>query len=129
MSTPRELLAAIEALSLPGPIRILNLSGDQERVISLSGMRRALPDRIGLLSGPGCAASICPAADLYQAIQLSERHPLTLLVAENMLRLPLGGYVDAKMPLSWDVRFTSYIRVEPRISESSMSFTVSTATL
>lgn len=98
-NSPRELLAAIEALPLPGPVRILNLSGDQERVISLSGMRRALPEQVRLLSGPGCAASICPAADLYQAIQLAERHPVTLLVAENMLRLPLGGYVEGARSL------------------------------
>ncbi len=98
-NSPRALLAAIEALPLPGPVRILNLSGDQERVIALSGMRRALPEQVRLLSGPGCAASICPAAELYQAIRLTERHPVTLLVAANMLRLPLGGYVEGPRSL------------------------------
>ena len=98
-NSPRALLAAIEALPLPGPVRILNLCGDQERVIALSGMRRALPEQVRLLSGPGCAASICPAAELYQAIRLTERHPVTLLVADNMLRLPLGGYVEGPRSL------------------------------
>ena len=93
MNTPRGLLAAIEALPLSGPVRILNLCGDQERVISLAGMRGVLPDRVKLLSGPGCAASICPEADLYQAIQLVQRDSATLLVPENMLQLPLGRHV------------------------------------
>ena len=93
MNTPRGLLEAIEALPLSGPVRILNLCGDQERVISLAGMRRALPQQVRLLSGPGCAASICPEADLYQAIQLARREALTLLVLDNMLQLPLGRQV------------------------------------
>lgn len=93
MNNPRQILAAIAALPLEAPVRILNLSGDQERVISLSGMRHALPDRVRLLSGPGCAAAICPQPDLYQAISLAERLPVTLLAAENMLRLPLGRHL------------------------------------
>ena len=93
MNTLRGVLAAIEALPLPGPVRILNLCGDQERVISLAGMRRVLPRRVQLLSGPGCAASICPEADLYQAIQLVQREAVTLLVSDNMLQLPLGRRV------------------------------------
>jgi len=93
LNTPRRLLEAIQELPLPGPVRILNLCGDQERVITLTGMRRLLPDRVGLLSGPGCAASMCPEADLYQAVQLAARERVTLLVPETMLQLPLGRHV------------------------------------
>ena len=93
LNSTRGLLAAIDALPLAGPIRILNLSGNQERVISLSAMRRMLPEAVTLLSGPGCAASLCPEADLYQAVQLAQREGVTLLVAETMLQLPLGTRV------------------------------------
>ena len=93
LNSLRALVEAIEALPLPGPVRILNLCGDQERVISQAGMRQVLPDQVKLLSGPGCAASICPEADLYQAIQLARRERVTLLIMENMLQLPLGRQV------------------------------------
>ncbi len=93
LNSPRKLLAAIEELPLSGPVRILNLCGDQERVISLAGMRGLLPAQVSLLSGPGCAASLCPEADLYQAVQLAAREHVTLLVSENMLQLPLGRHV------------------------------------
>lgn len=93
MNTARQLLAAVAALPLSKPVRVLNLCGDQERVISLSGMRRALPDNVRLLSGPGCAASVCPEPDLYQVIRLAMLHPVTVLAAENMLQLPLGRQV------------------------------------
>ena len=90
VNSPRALMAEIAALPLDRPVRVLTLSADHERMISISGMRAALPEQVRLLSGPGCAASICPQADLYQAIQLASRHPLTLHVAESMLRLPVG---------------------------------------
>jgi len=93
LNTPHRLLKAIQDLPLRGPVRILNLCGDQERVITLAGMRGLLPEQVSLLSGPGCAASICPEADLYQAVQLASRERVTLLVAENMLQLPLGRHV------------------------------------
>jgi len=93
VNSPRALLREIAALPLRGPVRVLTLSADHERMISLSGMRAALPEQVGLLSGPGCAASVCPQADLYQAIQLANRHPLTLLAADAMLRLPIGHHL------------------------------------
>ncbi|MCG6966668.1 MAG: hydrogenase formation protein HypD [Chromatiaceae bacterium] len=90
MSTVAQLLGEIARVPLSGPVRVLSLSVDHERVINVSGLRRALPEQVRLVSGPGCAASICPQADLYQAIQLARRHPLTLLAADNMLHLPLN---------------------------------------
>jgi hydrogenase expression/formation protein HypD len=89
------LLNAIAELPLSGPVRIMNLCSDQERAISLSGLREALRDRVDLVAGPGCVASVCPQADVFQAIQLAMRHPVTLLAADSMLHLPidhrLGG--------------------------------------
>ena len=93
LNSPHGLIDAIGALPLTGPVRILNLCGDQERTISRAGMRQVLPDHVKLLSGPGCAASLCPEADLYQAIQLARREGVTLLTTENMLQLPLGHQV------------------------------------
>ena len=98
-SNVRDSLAAIEALPLARSVRIFNLCGDQERVIVLSGMRRAMPRKVELVSGPGCAASICPEADVYQALRLTECHPLTLLVGENLLRLPLNRDVGGRRSL------------------------------
>ena len=89
MNGVRDLLGAIAALPLHRRVRVLNVCGDQERVISLSDMRRQLPDVVEVVPGPGCAASICPEADVFQALRLVERHSVTLLVSENLLRLPL----------------------------------------
>jgi len=87
-------LAAIRALPLSRPVRILNLSGDHERVISLSELRRALPDRVELVSGPGCPATICPEDDLQRALEITRGHPVTLCAAENLMRLPFDDGHD-----------------------------------
>jgi hydrogenase expression/formation protein HypD len=88
-------LAAIASLPLHRTVRILNLCGDQERIITLSEMRKLLPREVELVPGPGCAASLCPQDDLHQALALVERHDLTLLVEENLLRMPLDRVGDA----------------------------------
>lgn len=89
MTSPRQLLQQIFADAPSQPVRIINVSCHQERTIAGSGMRAVLPDAVTLVAGPGCAASVCPETDLYQALRLVERHPLSLLVAEQMLHLPL----------------------------------------
>ncbi len=95
MRSPRDLVAAIAGTSLPGTVRILNLSSDHERTINLFGLRRALPERVRLLSGPGSAACVCPQADLYQAIQLARRHGLVVYAMaglfDTVLNSPMPG--------------------------------------
>jgi hydrogenase expression/formation protein HypD len=89
MSDLRKALAEIAAVPLRREVRVLNLCGDQERIITLSEMRNLLPRGIDLVPGPGCAASLCPPEHIHQAIRLVERHDVCLLVDENLLRMPV----------------------------------------
>ena len=91
MKSPRELVAAIADMPLSGTVRILNISADHERTINLFRLRRALPDQVRLLSGPGSAACVCPQADLYQAIQLALRHDLALYVLPGLFDTVLNS--------------------------------------
>jgi hydrogenase expression/formation protein HypD len=95
MKSPRDLVAAISAMPLPGTVRILNLSSDHERTINLFGLRRVLPNRVRLLAGPGSAACVCPQEDIYQAIQLARHHDLTLYAPpalfDTVLNAPVSG--------------------------------------
>ncbi|MCB1773103.1 MAG: hydrogenase formation protein HypD [Gammaproteobacteria bacterium] len=89
MKSTRQYMADITTLPLSRRFRVLNLCGDHERVIALSDMREALPENVTLLPGPGCPAAVCPEADVYQALRLVERHDVTLLVSQNLVRLPV----------------------------------------
>jgi hydrogenase expression/formation protein HypD len=88
MQQAQAILEAIYRAPLGGPMRVMHLSGDQERVITQAGLRQLLPGQVELLAGPGCPSSICPAADVYQAIRLAGQHGVTLLVDENLWRTP-----------------------------------------
>jgi hydrogenase expression/formation protein HypD len=91
MSTSaRDWLQRIRALSLPAKVRIMNVCGGHERSISMAGLRAALPPNIELIPGPGCPVCICPEEDIYQAIQLALREPVTLLAFGDMLRVPVN---------------------------------------
>jgi hydrogenase expression/formation protein HypD len=86
-----EWLAKVQALDLPGPVRIMNVCGGHERSISMAGLRSLLPKQIRLIPGPGCPVCICPEEDIYQAIQWALREPATLVSFGDMLRVPVNA--------------------------------------
>lgn len=99
MKSPRDLVAAISAMPLPGTVRILNLSSDHERTINLFGLRRILPEQVRLLSGPGSAACVCPQADLYQAIRLVQHHDIDLYTPQSLFDTVMNSPVSGPRSL------------------------------
>lgn len=86
--------------SLPGGRRVclMHVCGHQERVITLSDMRRQLPDHVDIVSGPGCAASLAPPGELVQALRLAQCEGVTLLVQDNLMRVPLAPGAAGFLP-------------------------------
>lgn len=83
-------LERIRALELPAPVRIMNVCGGHERSITMAGLRKALPDAIELIPGPGCPVCICPEEDIYEAIQLALHEHIILVAYGDMLRVPVN---------------------------------------
>jgi len=81
-------LDRIRALPLPERVRVMNVCGGHERTISMSGLRRALPQQIELIPGPGCPVCVCPEEDIYSAIQLAMNDRVILAAFGDMLRVP-----------------------------------------
>jgi hydrogenase expression/formation protein HypD len=86
----RQWLERIRALPLKRSLRIMNVCGGHERVITMAGMRSALPSSLELIPGPGCPVCICPEEDIYDAIQLALNRDLTLVAFGDMLRVPVN---------------------------------------
>lgn len=86
----RQWLERILTLPLATPVRIMNVCGGQERVVSHSGLRGLLPPTIELIPGPGCPVCVCPEQDIYHAIQLALHQPVTLLAFGDMLQVPVN---------------------------------------
>ncbi|MFW2403508.1 MAG: hydrogenase formation protein HypD [Gammaproteobacteria bacterium] len=83
-------LERLRALKLPERVRVMNVCGGHERTITHAGMRSALPAGIELIPGPGCPVCICPEEDVYEAIQIALKEPVTLVAFGDMLRVPVN---------------------------------------
>lgn len=104
-------LDAIHAMPLEQRVRVMHLSGDQERVINQSGLRRVLPPNVELIAGPGCSASICPGSDVYQAVRLAQDHDVTLAVDESLLSVPTPAGLSGAQSLADAQRLGADVRV------------------
>ncbi|MCU7958833.1 MAG: hydrogenase formation protein HypD [gamma proteobacterium symbiont of Bathyaustriella thionipta] len=91
MSTDaKQWLQRIHALTLKKRVKIMNVCGGHERSITMAGLRKALPDRIELVPGPGCPVCICPEEDIFEAIQLALHEDIILVAFGDMLRVPVN---------------------------------------
>ncbi|MDR2945010.1 MAG: hydrogenase formation protein HypD [Methanosarcinales archaeon] len=71
----------------PKPARIMHICGTHERTIAKYGIRSLLPDRIEVLSGPGCPVCVTPDDDIDTAILLA-KSGLSVVTFGDMLRVP-----------------------------------------
>ncbi|RMD70015.1 MAG: hydrogenase formation protein HypD [Gammaproteobacteria bacterium] len=91
MLSAHDWLERLKALPLPERVRIMNVCGGHERSITMAGLRKALPENIELIPGPGCPVCVCPEEDVYQAIQLALHEDITLVAFGDMLRVPVNA--------------------------------------
>lgn len=84
----RRWLARIGELTLPGPVKIMNVCGGHERSISQAGLRSLLPEGVELIPGPGCPVCVCPEEDVYTAIRIALGKGAILATFGDMLRVP-----------------------------------------
>jgi hydrogenase expression/formation protein HypD len=89
-TTTRQWLDRLRALNLPRRFKVMNVCGGHERTIAMAGLRKALPDNIELVPGPGCPVCICPEEIVHQAIQLALSEKVILVAFGDMLRVPVN---------------------------------------
>ncbi len=90
MQSAQSWLQKIRSLPLPDKVRLMNVCGGHERSISMAGLRKALPEQIELIPGPGCPVCVCPEQDIYQAIHLALNEDVVLVSFGDMLRVPVN---------------------------------------
>jgi hydrogenase expression/formation protein HypD len=89
-TTSRQWLERLRGLELPRRYKVMNVCGGHERSIAMSGLRKALPDNVELVPGPGCPVCVCPEEAVYQAIQLALQEKVILVAFGDMLRVPVN---------------------------------------
>lgn len=73
---------------LDRPIKLMHVCGTHEHTISKAGLRSLLPDKLEIVSGPGCPVCVCPAADIDKAIELGRRNDTIITTFGDMIRVP-----------------------------------------
>lgn len=96
----KAVLAEIEALAadLAGVATFMEFCGGHTHAVGRYGIRRALPAKVRLLSGPGCPVCVTAQGDIDAAIALARRPGLTLATFGDMMRVPgsEGSLLDAR---------------------------------
>lgn len=70
------------------PVRIMEVCGTHTVTACRSGLRTLLPEKLKLLSGPGCPVCVTPAAYLDRAIRLARMADIRIATFGDLLRVP-----------------------------------------
>jgi hydrogenase expression/formation protein HypD len=86
----RGLIDAINATQT-GPVKIMEVCGTHTVSIAKNGLRDVMPERVTLLSGPGCPVCVTANHDIDTAIELGHRPEVILTTFGDMMKVP-GSY-------------------------------------
>lgn len=70
------------------PIRIMEVCGTHTHEIFRLGIRNILPDKITLISGPGCPVCVTPTGFIDEALMLALDHKATICTFGDLVRVP-----------------------------------------
>ena len=73
------------------PVNLMEVCGTHTVAIFKHGIRQFLPEKVSLLSGPGCPVCVTPNADIDKAIALAQNGGVILTTFGDMMTVP-GSY-------------------------------------
>jgi hydrogenase expression/formation protein HypD len=84
------LIEAINATQT-GPVKIMEVCGTHTVAIAKNGLRAVMPERVTLLSGPGCPVCVTANQDIDIAIELAKQPGVVVTTFGDMMKVP-GSY-------------------------------------
>jgi hydrogenase expression/formation protein HypD len=84
------LIEAINATQT-GPVKIMEVCGTHTVSIAKNGLRAVMPERVTLLSGPGCPVCVTANQDIDVAIELAKQPGVVVTTFGDMMKVP-GSY-------------------------------------
>ena len=73
---------------LDGGFRAMEVCGTHTVSIFRSGIRSLLPERVELISGPGCPVCVTPVGEIDRAVNLAHRRDVVILTFGDLMRVP-----------------------------------------
>ena len=107
MRNAEEILSAIRALPLDREVRLMEVCGTHTMAIAASGIRNMLPERVKLLSGPGCPVCVTPPEEIDAFLGLSMRRDVIIATYGDMIRVPGNGNHSFKEEMVTDELISS----------------------
>jgi hydrogenase expression/formation protein HypD len=84
LSKAKQILAAYQ-----GPhVRIMEVCGTHTHEIFRQGIRKLLPERVELISGPGCPVCVTPVGFIDEAVALALEKNCTITTFGDLVRVP-----------------------------------------
>ena len=74
-----------------GRLNLMEVCGTHTVAIFKHGLRQFLPEKVKLLSGPGCPVCVTPNVDIDKAIALAQNSGVILVTFGDMMKVP-GSY-------------------------------------
>ena len=87
MPSAETILRAIRDLDV-GPVNLMEVCGTHTMAIARAGIKSILPEKVRLLSGPGCPVCVTPAEVIDQILDLSMEPGVIVTSYGDMLRVP-----------------------------------------
>ncbi len=69
-------------------VKLMEVCGTHTMAIGRSGLRSMMPEKIDLLSGPGCPVCVTPVEVIDYAIELAKRDDVVIVTFGDMVRVP-----------------------------------------
>ncbi|MDD3183491.1 MAG: hydrogenase formation protein HypD [Alphaproteobacteria bacterium] len=76
------------------PFRFMEFCGGHTHAIFRFGLPDLLPPEIQMIHGPGCPVCVLPMSKIDAAIQLAQKHKVTLCTYGDMMRVPGGQRIS-----------------------------------
>ena len=88
MSNISSIVEAIGRIKLEKPVQLMEVCGTHTMAIAKSGIKSMLPEKVKLLSGPGCPVCVTPPNVIDSFLDLAMRQDIIITTYGDMVRVP-----------------------------------------
>ena len=81
-------LARQIARAVKKPVQFMEVCGTHAHAVGRLGLRQLLPEKLTLLSGPGCPVCVTPTGEIDWALELAATPEITVATFGDMIRVP-----------------------------------------
>ena len=107
MSNISSIVEAIGRIKLEKPVQLMEVCGTHTMAIAKSGIKSMLPEKVKLLSGPGCPVCVTPPNVIDSFLDLAMRQDIIITTYGDMVRVPgstPGDNLQKRRAMGADVR-------------------------